>query len=180
MILASWRALRRYAAALLAIAIGLPVASSAAAVAASNASSSAASPYAYDAPPATTTTAASARTVTLVARHAVTGGQRSSMSLIALGRAAKAADEAVLSQLAKRRLAKELGGVPRSATPVAQGGSAKTGRWWEYRDSNGKLKIVVEHSDGTLHVGIPKPQSTHSTGGPPKYYDYGNFGHVGE
>ena len=41
-------------------------------------------------------------------------------------------------------------------------------------------QIVVEHSDGSVHVGIPKPQSAHATGGTPKYYDYGNFGHVGE
>lgn len=48
------------------------------------------------------------------------------------------------------------------------------------RDVSGGAKIVVEHADGTVHVGIPKPQSTHAAGGAPKYYDYGNFGHVGE
>lgn len=85
-----------------------------------------------------------------------------------------------LSQRAKRRLAKEYGDVARSANPVAQGGSAKTGRWWEYKDVNGNKKIVVEHPDGTVHVGTPKPQSTHRSGGPPKYYDYGRFGHIGE
>lgn len=85
-----------------------------------------------------------------------------------------------LSQRAKRRLAKEYGDVARSATPVAQGGSAKTGRWWEYKDTNGTTKIVVEHPDGSVHVGVPKPQSTHRSGGPPKYYDYGRFGHIGE
>lgn len=89
MILASWRALRRCAAALLVITICVPVASSATAAAASNASSSAASAYVYDASSATTTISANTRTVTLVARQ-VMGGQRSSTSLIALGRAAKA------------------------------------------------------------------------------------------
>lgn len=88
--------------------------------------------------------------------------------------------ETALSQNAKRRLAKQLGGVPRSSSPLAQGGSASTGRWWEYLDSNGRKRIVVEHPDGTVHVGVPKPQSAHRAGGPPKYYDYGSFGHVGE
>ena len=34
---------------------------------------------------------------------------------------------------------------------------------------------------GTVHVGILKPQSTRTAGagGPPKYFDYGNFGDVG-
>ena len=45
---------------------------------------------------------------------------------------------------------------------------------------NGQRKIVVEHPDRTVHVGTPKPQSTHLDGGPPKFYDDGNFGHVGE
>jgi RHS repeat-associated protein len=85
-----------------------------------------------------------------------------------------------LSQLAKRRLAKSLGRVPRSAVPIAQGGSTTKGRWWEYLDSEGNRKIVVEHPDGTVHVGTPKPQSTHLEGGPPKYYDDGSHGHVGE
>ncbi|MCW3002037.1 MAG: hypothetical protein JWQ20_1335 [Conexibacter sp.] len=93
--------------------------------------------------------------------------------------AAKGGDTA-LSQAGKRRLAKRLGDIPRSSSPVGQGGSTRTGRWWEYDDVNGQRKIVVEHPDGTVHVGVPKPQSTHPTGGPPKYYDYANFGHVGE
>ncbi len=93
------------------------------------------------------------------------------------GKAAKGGR--VLSQAAKRRLAKQLGGIPRSATPIAQGGSSRVGRWWEYLDSNRKIKIVVEHTDGSVHVGVPKPHSTHHSGGPPKYYDVGNHGHVG-
>jgi hypothetical protein len=84
-----------------------------------------------------------------------------------------------LSQLAKRRLAQRLGRIPTSSSPIAQGGSSVTGRWWEYLDSEGNLKIVVEHPDGSVHVGIPKPQSLHREGGPPKFYDYGPFGHVG-
>jgi hypothetical protein len=86
----------------------------------------------------------------------------------------------VMSQLAKRRLGKQYIGVPRSATPLAQGGSSATGRWWEYLDARGVVKIVVEHPDQTVHAGIPKPQSLHHEGGPPKYYDYGRFGHIGE
>jgi len=66
------------------------------------------------------------------------------------------------------------------ATLLPPRGSAKRDRRWKYRNSNGKLKILVEHPHGTAHIGIPKLPSTHATGGPPKYYDYGNFGHVGE
>lgn len=84
-----------------------------------------------------------------------------------------------LSQYGKRRLAKDLAGIPRSAQPVAQGGSAKIGRWWEYQDASGKLRIVVEHSDSTVHVGTPKAGSPHRSGGPPRYFDDG-FGRVGE
>ena len=35
---------------------------------------------------------------------------------------------------------------------------------------NGKRKIVVEHPDGWVDVGIPKPQSKHREGGPPKFF----------
>ncbi len=84
-----------------------------------------------------------------------------------------------MSRNAKRRLAKELGDIPRSAQPVAQGGSNRIGRWWEYVNSSNEPRIVVEHPDKTVHVGIPKPQSTHRVGGPPKFYDCG-CGHVGE
>jgi RHS repeat-associated protein len=84
------------------------------------------------------------------------------------------------TQREKRRLAKELGDIPRSEQATAHGGSAATGRWWEYKDVNGVPKIVVEHPDGTVHVGVPKPQSDHAAGGPPKFYDYGGFGHVGD
>jgi hypothetical protein len=45
---------------------------------------------------------------------------------------------------------------------------------------NGRTKIVVEHADGTVHVGIPKTGSPHRLGGAPKYYDYLGAGHVGE
>jgi hypothetical protein len=69
---------------------------------------------------------------------------------------------------------------PELQQPVAQGGSARAGRWWEYDDVAGRRKIVVEHPDRTVHVGTPKAQSAHREGGPPKYYDDGNFGHVGE
>jgi hypothetical protein len=90
-----------------------------------------------------------------------------------------------MSQSAKRSLAKEQGGVPRSAQPTKQGThvdratGAKTS-WWEYTDSNGDTKIVVEHPDSSVHVGTPKPQSTHQEGGPPKYYQEPGTGHVGE
>ena len=85
----------------------------------------------------------------------------------------------LLSQLAKRRLAKQLGGIPRSAQPIAQGRYGQGTKWWEYRDLQGNIKIVVEHPDGTVHVGIPKQQSTHHLGGPPKYYPIPGTGHVG-
>jgi hypothetical protein len=99
---------------------------------------------------------------------------------LAMGRVAAGEAEGALSQAGKRRLAKRLGEIPRSSSPTAQGGSAQTGRWREYVDRSGRRRIVVEHSDGTVHVGRPKPQSTHTSGGPPKYFDDGNFGHVGE
>jgi|GEM_PF-959907 len=91
---------------------------------------------------------------------------------------------ASLTQRAKRRLAKQLGGIPRSADPIAQGRSADGGRWWEYPDGRGGRVIVVEHPDGSVHVGTPKEQSSHREGGPPKYYDNlgpdgEGFGHVG-
>ena len=85
-----------------------------------------------------------------------------------------------LSQIAKRRLAKVLGGVARSAQPVRQGKYGRGTKWWEYKDSSGKIKIVVEHPDGSVHVGTPKPQSTHLEGGPPKYYQEPGTGHVGD
>lgn len=84
------------------------------------------------------------------------------------------------SQEAKRRLAKELGGVPRSASPTAQGRTRHGTKWWEYTDSQGNRKIVVEHADGSVHVGTPKPQSEHQTGGEPKYRAVPGTGHVGE
>ena len=48
-----------------------------------------------------------------------------------------------------------------------------------YFDSKGKTKIVVEHTDGSVHVGTPKPQSPHPDG-PPKYCPVPGTGHVGE
>jgi hypothetical protein len=86
----------------------------------------------------------------------------------------------LLSRRAKTRLAKEIGGIPRSAQPVAQGTFGKGTRWWEYASSQGERKIVVQHPDGTVHVGTPKPQSTHLDGGPPKYYPEPGTGHIGE
>jgi hypothetical protein len=81
---------------------------------------------------------------------------------------------------AKTRLAKELGGIPKSAQPIAQG-RFKGVQWWEYLDSSGKRKIVVVHTDGSVHVGVPKPQSLHLDGqGPPKYYQIPGSGHVGD
>ena len=85
-----------------------------------------------------------------------------------------------LCQEGKRKLAKELGNIPRSAQPKAQGTYGQGTKWWEYQDVNGKRKIVVEHPDGTVHVGTPKPQSTHRTGGVPKYYPVPGTTHVGE
>jgi RHS repeat-associated protein len=104
-----------------------------------------------------------------------------------LGKLGKKTCEIVnsLSQRAKRRLAKALGGVPRSAQPIRQGifrtpGSSGAGtRWWEYKDAGDATKIIIEHPDDTVHVGIPKPQSPHPNG-PPKYYPVPGTGHVGE
>jgi hypothetical protein len=79
----------------------------------------------------------------------------------------------------KTRLARDKGDIPRSAQPTRQGGG-NGGRWWEYKDNNGQTKIVVKHPDGSVHVGTPKPQSTHGNGGPPKYYPVPGSGHVGE
>ena len=94
---------------------------------------------------------------------------------------AKAASKNALSQPAKRRLAKEQGGIPRSAQPTRQGRYGKGTKWWEYRDSQGNRKMVVEHPDGTVHVGRPKPQSKHLDGtGPPKFYSEPGTGHLGE
>ena len=76
-----------------------------------------------------------------------------------------------------------LGGIPRSAQPLAQGGSARTGRWWEYQNASGQTRIVVEHPDQSVHVGRIKEQSEHRSGGPPRYVDDivpGGFGHIGE
>jgi RHS repeat-associated protein len=85
-----------------------------------------------------------------------------------------------LTQYAKTRLAKDLGGIPRSAQPIRQG-NFKGVKWWEYKDHNGKVKIVVEHPDGSVHIGTPKPQSLHGEGkGPPKYYPVPGTGHVGD
>jgi hypothetical protein len=86
-----------------------------------------------------------------------------------------------LTQAGKKGLAKELGGIPRSAQPTRQGRYGQGTKWWEYTDSHGNRKIVVEHPDGSVHVGRPKPQSQHLDGsGPPKYYPEPGTGHVGE
>jgi len=84
------------------------------------------------------------------------------------------------TRAAKRGLAKELGGIPRSAQPVRQGRYGQGTKWWEYEDHHGNRKIVVEHPDGSVHVGTPKRQSTHLEGGPPKYYPVPGTGHVGD
>lgn len=98
-------------------------------------------------------------------------------------------DQPGSTQYGKRCLAKELGGVPRSASPVAQGTNTwwdtesegrASERWWEYEDSQGNIKIVVEHRDGSVHVGRPKPHSQHHQGGNPQYYPEPGTGHVGE
>lgn len=135
--------------------------------------------FSYDFLPASTTPTANFSAATLGASPRPRASPAAVRLVSGSGVAAKAG-EAALSQAGKRRLAKRLGEIPRSSSPVGQGGAARTGRWWEYDDVNGQRKIVVEHPDGTVHVGTPKPQSTHATGGPPKYYDDGNFGHVGE
>ncbi len=77
------------------------------------------------------------------------------------------------------RAAKKAGNIPLSRQPEYQGtyrawdSTQKRMRetsWWEYKDQDGKDKIVVEHDDGTWHVGKAKPDSKHRTGeGPPKY-----------
>jgi len=85
-----------------------------------------------------------------------------------------------LTQRAKRRLAKVLGGVPRSQQPTAQGEYGEGTRWWEFVDLSGKPKIVVEHPDETVHVGTPKPQSGHREGGIPRFYPEPGTGHVGQ
>jgi RHS repeat-associated protein len=103
------------------------------------------------------------------------GGQAAGAANVAR-RAAKAANK--MSQHAKRRAAKALGGIPQSCQPIRQHHS-KDGKWWEYRDQNGREVIVVEHPDGSVHVGTPKPQSPHRNGGPPKYYQVPGSGHVG-
>ncbi len=44
-----------------------------------------------------------------------------------------------------------------------------------------KTIIVVQHGDGSTHVGTPKPHSPHiESGGEPKYYRQRGTGHVGE
>lgn len=103
-----------------------------------------------------------------------------------LGRMPKG--ERCLTPYAKRRLAKELGDIPRSAQPTAQGvinnsrspGRGGPTRWWEYKDSNGTTKIVIEHGDGSVHIGTPKLGSPHRDGGLPKYYPVPGTGHVGD
>jgi uncharacterized protein RhaS with RHS repeats len=76
---------------------------------------------------------------------------------------------------AKRRNAKDIAGVPRSATPTAQGRYSEPGsgmvptQWWEYVNNVGMTIIIVEHPDQSVHVGTPKPQSTHHEGGKPKF-----------
>ena len=75
------------------------------------------------------------------------------------------------SEYARRRLAKVDTGIPRSATPVAQGTSKEGAHWWEYVDSNGNPKLVVQHPDGSIHSGRIKAGSSHRQGGPPRYYN---------
>lgn len=125
----------------------------------------------------------------LNALKAIKHGIRGSRKVQALTRLAKqsAGGTGHLTQKAKKSLAKRVADIPHSAEPVAQGGSKTQGRWWEYvdpKDPAGKKRlIVVEHKDGTVHVGRPKPQSRHHEGGPPKYYDDvvpGGADHVGE
>jgi hypothetical protein len=85
---------------------------------------------------------------------------------------AKSTAKAGLTQLGKRRLAKFLGGIARSSQPTRQGryGRGKSAtKWWEYRDATGKTRIIVEHSDGSVHVGTPKADSTHLSGGKPMF-----------
>jgi len=97
---------------------------------------------------------------------------------------AKASDGIVRlpTRRARVNLAKRLGGIPRSQPPVAQSHS-KAGSWWEYKTEAGERRIIVAHKDGTVHIGTPKAQSEHLTGGPPKYHDDvipGGLGHIGE
>jgi RHS repeat-associated protein len=95
------------------------------------------------------------------------------------------------SQYAKRRLAKQYGDIPLSASPTAQGtyppphqpiprGTQRT-RWWEYENIHGETVIIVEHPDASVHVGTPKPDSKHHEGGIPEFYKYpGAPDHIGE
>jgi len=86
-----------------------------------------------------------------------------------------------VTQAEKKGLAKDIGGIPRSSQPTSQGRFGQGTKWWEYIDSQGNRKIIVEHPDGSVHVGRPKPQSQHLDGtGPPKYYPEPGSGHVGE
>ena len=76
---------------------------------------------------------------------------------------------------------KKSGNIPLSSQPTRQGTyhewdaaqrRMRETNWWEYKDQDGNDKIIVEHDDGSWHVGTPKPQSKHRTGqGPPKYYE---------
>ncbi len=98
-----------------------------------------------------------------------------------IGASGKGRTSRGLTQKATRRLAKKQGEIPRSAQPTAQGRFGKGTKWWEYTDSHGNRIIVVEHPDGSVHVGRPKPQSQHLDGSwPPKYYPLPGTGHVGE
>ena len=102
--------------------------------------------------------------------YSVSGGEQST-----------GAGDGGVSQAAKRRLAKEQGGILRSAEPTHQGRYGDGTSWWEYTDSQGNRKIVVEHPDGSVHIGRPKPQSLHLEGtGPPRYFPEPGTGHVGE
>jgi len=91
-----------------------------------------------------------------------------------------------LTSHGRRTIAKKLGGIPRANHPICQGVFRKPGdkrftKWWEYRDWRGGRKIVIEHHDGSVHVGTVKPDSRHREGdGPPKYWQVPNSGHAGD
>lgn len=111
-----------------------------------------------------------------------TGGWRTVGKGVTKGIARFIRNKSTFSIAGRRRLAKRLGDIPKRNRPIAEGRTSGSdgGRWWEYRDRNGNTKIVVEHPDGSVHVGTPKPQSNHRAGEPPRYFPVPGSGHVGD
>lgn len=80
--------------------------------------------------------------------------------------------EAAEALMNKRRSEIKLRGGIQGHAPADLSGVTKDGtKWWEYTTPDGKKKLMVEHADGSVHVGAPKPQSTHRDGGEAKYFE---------